>query len=82
MDSEAMFEEFKTRRGYDLRPFMPALMGYVIDDHRYTERFLRDMRHTIDDLYVENYFGHFTQLAHEYGAISYVEGAVGRSDSG
>ncbi len=77
MKSEAMFEEFKTRRGYDLRPFMPALMGYVIDNHRYTERFLRDMRLTIDDLYVENYFGHITQLAHEYGAISYIEGAVG-----
>jgi hypothetical protein len=77
MRSEAMFEEFKARRGYELRPFMPALLGYVIDNHRHTERFLRDMRATVDDLYVDNYFGHFTDLAHEYGAISYVEGAVG-----
>lgn len=77
MKSETLFEEFKTRRGYDLRPFMPALMGYVIDNHRYTERFLRDMRQTLDDLYVENYFGHITRLAHEYGGISYIEGAAG-----
>ncbi|MBC8871625.1 MAG: hypothetical protein H8E44_19540 [Planctomycetes bacterium] len=77
MKSDGMFEEFKTRRGYDLRPFLPALMGYVIDDHRYTERFLRDMRQTIDDLFVDNYFGHFNKVAHGYGAVTYVEGAAG-----
>lgn len=82
MRSDAMLKEFRNRRGYDLLPFMPALMGYVIDGHRYTERFLRDMRHTADDLYVENYFGHFTQLAHDYGAISYIEGAVGETIPG
>jgi hypothetical protein len=75
--SETLFEEFKQRRGYDMRPFMPAMMGYVIRDQSYTEKFLRDLRETMDDLFVQNFFAHFRTIAHEFGTIVYTEGATG-----
>ena len=75
--SETLFDEFQQRRGYDLRPFMPAMAGYLIQDPSVTEKFLRDLRETMDDLYVENFFAHFTTIANEMGAKSYVEGATG-----
>ncbi len=75
--SQGMFDEFKRRRGYDLRPFLPAVMGYVVADPLETEKFLRDWRQTMDDLYVENFFGHFTTLSNEVGAKSSIEGATG-----
>ncbi len=77
MNSETLFDEFKQRRGYDLRPFMPAMAGYLIQDASQTEKFLRDLRETMDDLYVENFFAHFTTLSNELGAQSYIEGATG-----
>ncbi len=75
--SETLFDEFQRRRGYDLRRFMPALAGYLIQDVSVTEKFLRDVRETMDDLYVENFFDHFTKISNEMGARSYIEGATG-----
>lgn len=50
-----MFEEFATRRGYDLRPWMPALAGRIVGDAGATEKFLADFRRTIADLVAEHY---------------------------
>lgn len=77
MHSEDMFREFKSRRGYDLKPFLPATMGYIVDDPVVTTKFLRDLRYTMDELYVENFFEHFATVAHEMGAEVYTEGAGG-----
>ncbi len=77
MQAETLFNEFQKRRGYDLRRFMPAMAGYLIHDTVMTEKFLRDLRQTMDDLYLENFFRHFTTLANGMGAKSYIEGAVG-----
>ncbi|MCV9386655.1 glycosyl hydrolase [Reichenbachiella ulvae] len=77
MHSEDMFREFKARRGYELKPFLPATMGYIVDSPEITTKFLRDLRHTMDELYVENFFTHFATVAHEMGAEVYTEGAGG-----
>lgn len=77
MHSEDMFREFKARRGYELKPFLPATMGYIVDSPETTSKFLRDLRHTMDELYVENFFTHFATVAHEMGAEVYTEGAGG-----
>ena len=77
MEGETLFAAFRNRRGYDMRPFMPAMMGYVIRDQAYTEKFLRDLRETMDDLFVENFFTHFRTVAHEFGTVVYTEGATG-----
>jgi hypothetical protein len=77
MDSQGLFREFEKRRGYSMRPFLPALLGYITGDAPHTEKFLRDLRETMDDLYVENFFAHFATVAREFGAKVYTEGASG-----
>lgn len=48
-------EEFKTRRGYDLRKWLPAMVGYVIGSAKKTDRVLADVRLTIADLICDRY---------------------------
>jgi hypothetical protein len=73
----AMELEFKKRRGYRLRKWLPALAGWVVDDHQTSERFLRDWRATISDLLVEHYFGRMAELGRERGLKLSFETAVG-----
>jgi len=58
-----MMAEFKDRRGYDLLPFLPVLMGRIVDSAAVTERFSWDFRQTVSDLIVDNYAGEFRRLA-------------------
>ncbi|HEY5915358.1 MAG TPA: glycosyl hydrolase [Verrucomicrobiae bacterium] len=60
-------EEFEKRCGYDPLPFLPVVTGRVLDSTEISERFLWDLRHTVSDLLVENYAGHFRRLAHRNG---------------
>ena len=60
-------EEFRSRRGYDLHPFLPVLSNRVVESPEVTERFLWDFRRTISDLFVENYYGHMATLARRNG---------------
>lgn len=77
MKSERLFQEFRERRGYDMKLYLPAILGYIVDDSETTERFLRDLRATLDDLFVENFFSHFVTVAHDLGTKVYTEGATG-----
>jgi len=61
-----MFNEFKTRRGYDLLPWLPALTGEVIESIEKTEGFLFDYRMTMGELMAENY-DQISVIAKEYG---------------
>ena len=60
-------QEFEKRRGYDLFPFLPAMTGRVVENLEVSERFLWDLRQTISELVLENYAGHFRELAHRKG---------------
>lgn len=60
-------EDFKRLRGYDLLPFLPVMTGRIVDSSEVSERFLWDLRQTISDLLLENYAGHFRELAHKNG---------------
>jgi hypothetical protein len=62
-----MRQEFQRRRGYDLRPLLPVLTGRVVHSVEVSERFLWDLRQTISELLLENYAGHFRDLAHRHG---------------
>ncbi len=73
----AMEQEFESRRGYALRPWLPALAGWVVNDHQTSERFLRDWRATISDLIVENYYGRLAKLGHERDLQLSFETSVG-----
>jgi hypothetical protein len=72
-----MEKEFTKRRGYLLRHWLPALAGWVVDDHLTSERFLRDWRATISDLLVENYFGRLAELGHQQDLKLSFETAIG-----
>lgn len=67
-----LFEEFKKRRGYDLRKHLPALFGKDVADNNV--RVLFDYRSTIDELILE----HFTQQWKKWGAS---KGALVRNQS-
>lgn len=72
-----MAEDFLKRRGYDLKPYFPALLGYVVKDHETSERFLRDWRATLSDLMVDNYYGRLAEHARERGMTISFEAAAG-----
>lgn len=72
-----MEEQFKARRGYDLRPWLPVLTGEIVGSSELSERFLWDWRMTIGELYAENY-SRATAIAREYGMLgTYIESHEG-----
>lgn len=68
-----LFAEFKTRRGYDPVPWMPALTGVVIGSAAKTDSFLYDFRRTLAELIEQNHYGAITDELHERGLIHYSE---------
>jgi hypothetical protein len=60
-------EEFKSRRGYNLVKYLPALTGRIVGDQETTERFLWDFRRTIGDLFADNHTSRLTYRAHQDG---------------
>ncbi|MBI4658823.1 MAG: hypothetical protein HY735_08270 [Verrucomicrobia bacterium] len=59
--------EFQRLRGYDPLPWLPVMRGHVVDGLEVSERFLWDVRMTVNDLLMENYAGYFRELAHRNG---------------
>lgn len=60
-------EEFKKRRGYDLMPYFPVMAGVPVESADVSERVLSDVRQTIADLVVDNFYGTMAKLAHAQG---------------
>jgi len=73
-------EEFRRLRRYDLLPFLPTLNGMVVDSREVSERFLWDYRETVCQLLLENYAGHFRELAHAKGLRLSIEAYDGTCD--
>jgi hypothetical protein len=62
------FNEFRKRRGYDLKPFIRNLV--VKDSSEQTARIKCDYRETMADLMLENFTQPFTSWAHHKKAIT------------
>ncbi|MHB8635491.1 MAG: glycosyl hydrolase [Fimbriimonadaceae bacterium] len=60
-------EDFKSLRGYDPLPYLPAVTGRIVGNANITDRFLWDLRRTVADLYSRNYYGYMAELAHAHG---------------
>ena len=60
-------KEFRVRRGYDIRKYMVAITGRIIDNFDTTEEFLWDFRRTISDLFADNHYGQLAKRAHDDG---------------
>ncbi len=65
--SPRLREEFQKRRGYDPQPYYPVYAGYVVGDKNISERFLWDLRQTIQELMLENHSLFVKSYAHEHG---------------
>lgn len=75
-----MLGEFRRRRGYDLKPYLPVFAGYNVISDRVTSRVLFDFACTVSDLYAENYFDYFSELCRAAGVESVVEPYAGPFD--
>lgn len=65
--TDGFAEEFEKRRGYSPDKYLPVYLGICIDDTETSERFLRDVRKTAEELVLENHAYYIRNLAHEYG---------------
>ncbi|WP_235012336.1 glycosyl hydrolase [Pedobacter africanus] len=59
--------EFKQRRGYDLMPYLPAMLGIPLQNSEVTEGFLYDVRQTIAELVADQFYVTLAALAKEKG---------------
>jgi hypothetical protein len=60
-------EQFAAYRGYDPRPFLPALNGAVVESREITDRFLFDFRKTLGQLLVDFYYREASKAARRVG---------------
>jgi len=60
-------EEFEKRRGYNITPWLPVLIGHAVDDRQKTERFLWDLRKTVSEVTLDNYIIRLKELIAPYG---------------
>lgn len=60
-------QEFKKRRGYDPQPYYPVYAGYIVGDKQISERFLWDLRQTMQELMLENHSLFVKAYAHKHG---------------
>ncbi len=56
---------------------LPAMTGRVVDNLEVSERFLWDIRKTVDDLLLENYAGQFEKMANRHGLRLSIEAYFG-----
>ena len=55
-------QEFLHRKGYDMRCYLPAMMGYIVGSVSQSDGFLYDMRRTMADMISDNYYGKRAKL--------------------
>ena len=60
-------DEFKARRGYDLLPYLPVMVGVPVESAAKSEQVLRDVRLTINDLIHDVFFATVRDRAHQMG---------------
>ena len=60
-------QEFLRLRGYDMKQYLPVMAGFVVGSKEASDKFLYDLRHTINDLITDKYFGEFNRLCHDEG---------------
>jgi hypothetical protein len=71
--TDDMIAEFAKRRGYDMRPWLPALAGRIVESADATDRFLWDFRKTLSDLVAEYHYNQLTDIFRARGMARYTE---------
>ncbi|MEQ7799491.1 glycosyl hydrolase [Pedobacter sp. ASV1-7] len=65
--SPVIAEEFKKRRGYDMMPYLPAIIGVPVQSAAASEGFLYDLRKTISELIIDQFYTTIATLTKEKG---------------
>lgn len=65
--TEQFINAFRSYRGYDPTPYLPALCDVLVESPEVTERFLYDYRKTRSDLFRDRHYAHLLKRTHEYG---------------
>lgn len=60
-------EEFFNRCGYDLRPFLPVLDGFTVQNKEITGRFLFDFHKTLSELIIRNHYRKGVEISARQG---------------
>ena len=68
-----ILDDFKRLRGYDARPWLPALTGVIVGSRSQSDSFLYDFRRTLADLIASKHYGQVAQTAHAHGLTVYGE---------
>lgn len=63
----AFERDFAEFRGYAIRPWMPALAGFILKSPEATERFMGDYRRARNDAFRERFYGTMMALCHRNG---------------
>ena len=71
--TDSMITQFRTRRGYDPTPYLPALAGRVVESADVSDRFLWDFRRTLVDMFAENHYGTAAEFFRKQGLGTYSE---------
>lgn len=69
----ALIEKFTQLRGYDPRPWLPALTGTIVGTRAQSDAFLYDFRRTLADLVATEHYGTVAKVAHEHRLKVYGE---------
>ena len=72
-----MLEQFQRLRGYDAKPWLPALTGEIVGSRAESDAFLYDFRRTLAELHASEHYGTVAKVAHERGMIVYGESLEG-----
>jgi len=75
--TDDVIQEFSNRRGYDMHPWLPVLVGHVVESSEASDRFLYDFRRTLADLVAEYHYDQLTTLLHARGMGRYSESHEG-----
>ena len=68
-----LIEQFQRLRGYDPKPWLPALAGAVVGSRERSDAFLYDFRRTLAELLTTEHYATVAAVAHEHGLIVYGE---------
>lgn len=61
--------EFKKRRDYDLLPYLPVMAGIPVENADFTEQVLADVRQTIAEVMVDNFYAISADEAHKKSCL-------------
>lgn len=75
--TDDILEQFARRRGYNPTPWLPALVGRVVESAVASDRFLWDFRRTLSDLIADSHYGELSRQLHARGMRRYGESHEG-----